>query len=88
MTKETANYDEPWKAAISEYFQQFIEFFYADIHSLINWQKQPIFLDKELAQITASAETEKRQADKLFKVWRLSDDEEIWILIHIEVQNC
>jgi len=87
MTKSTANYDEPWKAAISEYFQQFIEFFYPDIHGEIDWQKQPISLDKELAQITASAETEKRQADKLFKVWRLSDDEEIWILIHIEVQS-
>ena len=87
MTKSTANYDEPWKAAISEYFQQFIEFFYPDIHGEIDWQKQPISLDKELAQITASAETEKRQADKLFKVWRLSDDKEIWILIHIEVQS-
>jgi hypothetical protein len=51
MTKETANYDEPWKAAIGEYFQQFIEFFYPDIHAEIDWQKQPISLDKELAQI-------------------------------------
>ncbi|MDY6803091.1 MAG: hypothetical protein SXA11_04700 [Cyanobacteriota bacterium] len=87
MTKETANYDEPWKAAIGEYFPQFLEFFYPDIHAEIDWQKQPISLDKELEQITASSETEKRYADKLFKVWRLSNDEEIWILIHIEVQS-
>jgi hypothetical protein len=87
MTEVTANYDESWKGAISEYFQQFIEFFYPDIHAEIDWQKKPISLDKELAQITASSETEKRQADKLFKVWRLSDDQEIWILIHIEVQS-
>ncbi|NEP38959.1 MAG: hypothetical protein F6K25_16545 [Okeania sp. SIO2G4] len=43
-------------------------------------------LDKELEQITASATTEKRYADKLFQAWLL-DDQEIWILIHIEVQS-
>jgi hypothetical protein len=34
----------------------------------------------------ASSETEKRHADKLFQVWLL-DEQEIWLLIHIEVQS-
>ncbi|NEN88475.1 MAG: hypothetical protein F6K48_05865 [Okeania sp. SIO3H1] len=86
MTETTANYDEPWKAAISEYLPSFFSFFYPEIHNKINWKKPPISLDKELEQITASATTEKRYADKLFQVWLL-DDQEIWILIHIEVQS-
>ncbi len=86
MTEITANYDEPWKAAISEYLPSFLNFFYPEIHNSINWKKTPISLDKELEQITASATTEKRYADKLFQVWLL-DDQEIWILIHIEVQS-
>ncbi len=86
MTETTANYDEPWKAAISEYLPSFLNFFYPEIYNSINWKKTPISLDKELEQITASATTEKRYADKLFQVWLL-DDQEIWILIHIEVQS-
>ena len=86
MTETTANYDEPWKAAIGEYFPSFLDFFYPEIYNTINWKKTPISLDKELEQITASATTEKRYADKLFKVWLL-DDLEVWLLIHIEVQS-
>ncbi|MGD1700464.1 transposase [Dapis sp. BLCC M229] len=86
MTEITANYDEPWKAAISEYFESFLSFFYPEIYVSINWQKKPVSLDKELEQITASATTEKRYADKLYQAWLL-DNQEIWILIHIEVQS-
>jgi hypothetical protein len=39
-----------------------------------------------LEQITASSQTEKRYADKLFQV-SLLNNEIIWILIHIEVQS-
>jgi len=86
MSEIIANYDETWKEAITDYFESFISFFYPEIHQQINWQKTPISLDKELERITASAETKKRHADKLYKVWLL-DDQEIWILIHIEVQS-
>jgi hypothetical protein len=86
MTEVTANYDQPWKEAIGDYFESFLIFFYPQIHQQINWNRTPTSLDKELEQITASAETEKRYADRLFKVWLL-DDQEVWILIHIEVQS-
>ncbi|MBE9220133.1 RpnC/YadD family protein [Dolichospermum flos-aquae] len=86
MTEITANYDETWKEAIGEYFELFLQFFYPEIHQQIDWTKQPISLDKELEQITASSQTEKRYADKLFQV-SLLNNEIIWILIHIEVQS-
>ena len=86
MTETTANYDQTWKEAIGEYFELFIQFFYPNLHEKIDWSQTPISLDKELEQITASSQTKKRYADKLFQVWLLNN-EIIWILIHIEVQS-
>jgi hypothetical protein len=86
MNQTTANYDQAWKGAIEKYFPEFISFFYPQIYQQIDWSKTPISLDKELEQITATSNTEKRYADKLYQVWLL-DNTEIWILIHIEVQS-
>ncbi|MFM6513052.1 MAG: hypothetical protein ACKPH4_03475, partial [Microcystis panniformis] len=86
MNPTTANYDEPWKEALSEYFEAFLYFFFPEVHQLIDWTKIPESLEKELKRITASARTKKRFADKLYKVWLLRG-EEIWILIHIEIQS-
>ncbi|WP_233271399.1 transposase [Microcystis aeruginosa] len=52
----------------------------------MDWTKIPESLEKELKRITASAKTKKRFADKLYKVWLLRG-EEVWILIHIEIQS-
>ncbi|MCZ8027841.1 MAG: Rpn family recombination-promoting nuclease/putative transposase, partial [Microcystis sp. LE19-10.1B] len=86
MNPTTANYDEPWKEALSEYFEAFLCFFFPEVHQLIDWTKIPESLEKELKRITASAKTKKRFADKLYKVWLLRG-EEVWILIHIEIQS-
>ncbi|MDB9421085.1 hypothetical protein [Microcystis aeruginosa] len=86
MTQKTANYDESWKEALSEYFEPFLSFFFPQVHQLIDWTQIPQSLDKELQQITTSSETKKRFADKLYKVWLL-DGQEVWILIHIEIQS-
>ncbi|WP_016953718.1 Rpn family recombination-promoting nuclease/putative transposase [Anabaena sp. PCC 7108] len=86
MTEITANYDETWKEAIGDYFDSFLAFFYPEIYQQIDWTKPPISLDKELEQITASADSKTRHADKLFQVWLL-DNQEVWILIHVEVQS-
>lgn len=82
----TANYDESWKEALSEYFEPFLSFFFPQVHQLIDWQQIPKSLDKELQQITAASETKKRFADKLYQVGLL-DGREAWILIHIEIQS-
>ncbi|GCL48267.1 hypothetical protein [Microcystis aeruginosa] len=86
MNPTTANYDEPWKEALTEYFEAFLYFFFPEVHQLIDWTKTPESLEKELKRITASAKTKKRFADKLYKVWLLRG-EEVWILIHIEIQS-
>ena len=86
MNQATANYDESWKEALSEYFEPFLSFFFPQVHQLIDWTQVPQSLDKELQQITASSETKKRFADKLYQVWLL-DGQEVWILIHIEIQS-
>ena len=81
-----ANYDEPWKEALGEYFEDFLQFFFPQVHNLIDLSKPPKSLDKELQQITASSDSTLRFADKLFQVWQ-KNNQETWILIHIEVQS-
>ncbi|REJ55394.1 MAG: hypothetical protein DWQ58_07985 [Microcystis aeruginosa TA09] len=68
MNQTTANYDEPWKEALTEYFEAFLYFFFPEVHQLIDWTKIPESLEKELKRITASAKTKKRFADKLYSV--------------------
>jgi len=73
MNPTTANYDEPWKEALTEYFSP---------RKRVSWRnpfsvEETRFLDFK---------TKKRFADKLYKVWLLSG-EEVWILIHIEIQS-
>ena len=48
MDNFTANYDESWKEALSEYFDDFLGFFFPEIDQKINWQIPPRSLDKEL----------------------------------------
>ena len=86
MNSFTANYDESWKEALNEYFDDFLFFFFPEIYQQIDWTILPQSLDKELQQITASSDTEKCIADKLYQVWLLNE-QEIWILIHVEVQS-
>ena len=86
MLQQTANYDQSWKEALSEYFEPFLSFFFPQVHQLIDWTQVPQSLDKELQQITTSAETKKRFADKLYQVWLLNG-QQVWILIHIEIQS-
>ncbi|GCA95609.1 hypothetical protein [Microcystis aeruginosa] len=68
MKQPTANYDEPWKEALTEYFEAFLYFFFPEVNQLIDWTKIPESLEKELKRITASAKTKKRFADKLYSV--------------------
>ena len=80
------DYDGPWKEILEAYFEECMIFFFPDVHAEIDWRKGYEFLDKELQQISREAETGRRIADKLVKVWS-NQGEQIWILIHIEVQN-
>ncbi|WP_017306546.1 hypothetical protein [Spirulina subsalsa] len=84
--EQRADYDSPWKEAISLYFPDFLKFFFPEVYQGIDWSKDYTFLDKEFQQIIRQTETGRRDADKLVKVW-LKNGRELWILIHIEVQS-
>ncbi len=76
----------PWKEAIELYFPEFMAFFFSAAFRQIDWSQGYTFLDKELQQVVRDAETGSRRVDKLVRVYLLTGGE-IWILIHIEVQN-
>jgi hypothetical protein len=80
------DYDSPWKNALEWHFQPFLNLCFPTIHNAINWNRPHTFLDKELQKIVRDANTTKRYADKLAKVY-LHNGQETWILIYIEVQG-
>lgn len=86
MTEQRDEFDSPWKDVLEAYFQDFMRFFFPQIHGDIDWSQGYDFLDQELRQVVRDAELGKRLLDKLVKVWKLSG-EETWVLAHIEIQN-
>ncbi len=80
------NYDSPWKDILERYFPEFMAFFFPEAFQEIDWSKGYESLDQELQQVVREAESGKRYADKLMKVWR-HDGEELYVVIHIEVQG-
>jgi hypothetical protein len=86
LNEPQADYDNPWKEALEQYFEAFLALFFPDAHAVIDWSRPTESLDKELQQIVPEAEVGKRLADKLFKVWQ-HGGEEAWVLVHIEVQS-
>jgi hypothetical protein len=81
-----SEFDSPWKEALDRFLPLFLEFFFPEVFRGIDWSRRYESLDKELQQIVREGELGPRLADKLFQVWRV-DGEEMWVLIHIEVQN-
>ena len=56
MTSETANYDEPWKQALSEYFEAFLCFFFPEVYQENGFLEETRFLDFKTKKRFASAE--------------------------------
>jgi hypothetical protein len=81
-----SQFDNPWKESLEIFLRWFLQFFFPRIHDEIDWDRGYVSLDKELSGILREGELGTRLADKLFKVWLL-DGQELWILIHIEVQG-
>ncbi|MEO5330572.1 MAG: DUF4351 domain-containing protein [Magnetococcus sp. YQC-5] len=79
-------YDAPWKEILKACFRDFLAFFLQKAHDGIDWQREPEFLDKELDRITREAQAKNRRVDLLVKVMLLNG-EELWVLIHVEVQG-
>ena len=86
MTSEPTDFDSPWKEILEHYLQEFMAFFFPEVHQGVDWGKPPTFKDKELQQVTRDAEVGRRLVDKLVEVQR-NDGTETWVLVHIEVQS-
>ena len=81
-----ADHDSPWKMALESYFEEFLGLLFPAINEQVDWSKGYSFLDTELQQITPDADSGRRHADKLIKVYA-KDGSETWVLIHVEVQG-
>jgi hypothetical protein len=81
-----SDYDSPWKEALDVYFESFLELCFPWIHADIDWARGYESLDTDLREIVREAEIGNRLADKLVKVW-LRDGEEVFVLVHIEIQS-
>jgi hypothetical protein len=81
-----SKYDSPWKDILEIYFEHFLQFFFPDIHSAIDWTQPIEFLNKELKQVTRDAEVGRRYADTLAKVYRLNGQVS-YLYIHVEIQS-
>ena len=86
MSEIRDEYDSPWKDILESYFEDFMAFFFPEIHAEIDWTRGYVFLDQELSQITRDAEVGKKVVDKLVKVWKLTG-EETWVLLNVEIQS-
>jgi len=100
--KRKAAYDSPWKVSVQRLFPHFLEFFFPEIHELIDWTRPYKFMAQELEQISAGIEGETSlnqsrrgynrgtqlpvRVDLLVEVF-FKDGRTGRILLHIEVQN-
>ncbi|WP_343729065.1 DUF4351 domain-containing protein [Duganella sp.] len=80
------DYDTPWKEVVTNYFPEFMAFYFPDAHAAIDWSRPYAFLDQELASLSRDAEVGKRLLDKLVRV-HLCDGGQQWVLVHLEVQG-
>ena len=81
-----SNYDTPWKLVIEHFFKQFMEFFFPDTATEIDWTKPHEFADKELLALEKKGRVGKKISDKLVKVFKTNGDQ-ARVIIHIEIQG-
>lgn len=83
---EMTRQDELWKAAIEEFFVDFLAFFYPELLPKIDFSQEFDFLDKDLPKLFPKAEEIDRKADRIVKI-PLVNGKIQWLIIHVEVQG-
>lgn len=79
--------DVLWKGIIEDLFAEFLYYFFPVFaENKVDFNKEFVFLDKELAEILPDTAEGHRYADKLVKVFT-KDGKIKWCLIHVEVQG-
>lgn len=85
-TSDNQDHDSPWKEALELRFPEFLDLLFPNVYTLIDWNQEITFLDKELQQILPNAENGRTYADKLVQV-AFKDGQIRWVLVHVEVQG-
>jgi hypothetical protein len=80
------DWDGAWKEAIQQFLPAFLQLLFPDVHAVIDWTQEPVFLEQELRHVTRRAKRGKGAVDKLARV-RLLDGRQTTLLIHIEFQH-
>src|SRR5690625_83355 len=83
---QVIDYDGLWKKIIRDLFEEFILFFAPELHSLIDFNRTPNFLQQELYKEIIDNKKGKNIADLIVKV-PLKSGTEKWVYIHIKVQG-
>ncbi len=78
------NYDGSWRIVLNLWLNPTIKYFLPHIHSLIDWNKEYIYLEDELEKF--SANDKQHRVDKLIQ-FNLLDETKILLLLHIEIQS-
>lgn len=85
MKKIKAQHDSAWKSILEIYLPQALELCFPDLYALIDWDREWVFMDKELESISVISETGKRFLDKLARAY-LKNGEVMWVLLHFEIE--
>jgi hypothetical protein len=80
------DYDSPWKEFITVFFRDLIRLLLPELHAMIDWSREPQFLDTELRRISPRSETGRLHVDRLVRVW-LTNGATYCIHILIEAQS-
>ena len=75
-----------WKGVLEDFFEDFLRYFFSEVISEIDFNREFEFLDKELEQLFPDSVASQRFVDKLVKIY-LRNGQEKWILCHVEVQG-
>ena len=60
MSYASTELDSPWKDILELYFEAFVQFFFRQLHKLIDWSRGYEFMDKELQKVLKDAKTKQR----------------------------
>ena len=79
-------YDESWKLLVKFFTQQFLEFFYPQLASVIDFSKPITFKEQELLEKGQPPDKFALKVDNLLEVFLKSNHNPAFVLIHIEVE--
>lgn len=84
--EKSDDYDSPWKIALDNYLEEFLDFYFPNISEKIDWKFTPKSLDVELLGTVKDSGFGRNRADKIVEV-RLKGGNKQLLNIHIEVQS-